>query len=176
MVDSQDNEVTNPIISLPNGTKSFEAEGKKFIVMTEIPVGRYRHYMKMEVELGFTVNFGTIVDNLVAAYNALNESRNADAAVLIKNTLEGCTHINEKRSIALWVATLFVNLPDEDLSEWSRDVAEQKIEAWKNIDANFFLGVALSRVNDFASKYKQIAQMMSRVGEIKERIQGSIEE
>lgn len=165
--DSPINEVKSP---LPQA-KSFEAGGVKYFITDNISVGRYQAYQKMEMELGFTLSFNRIVDNLLTAYNALNERRDADAAVALKQLLEGVTLIKEKKPIALYVATLFINTSEEDLAKWDLPMAETKIDHWKDIDSNFFLGKALSFVRQFPEKYNEIAQIMARVSDVRERIE-----
>lgn len=174
--DSMDDSPVNELIDLPAGTKSFDAGGVRYSVIDDISVGRYKSYQKMEMELGFTLSFSRIVDGLLIAYNALNERRDADAAVSIKQLLEGVTLIKEKKPIALYVATLFINRPGEDLSEWSITLAEEKLEHWKNINANFFLGSALSLVRSFPERYNEIARIMTRVSDVKERMETLIED
>jgi hypothetical protein len=172
VADSQVGEVVEtPIIQLPDKTRFFEAGGCKYQVEEEITVGRYKHYQQMEVQLGFTVSFSSLVDMMKGAYSALNERRDADAAVLIKQMLEGATLIVEKKPIALYVATLFINRPDENRAEWSQALAEEKIKHWENIDANFFLGSALAWVRRFPEKYKEIAQMLQKVSQVKSQME-----
>lgn len=170
VADSQENAVETPIIQLPANTRFFEAGGNKYQVEDSITVGRYKHYQLLEVQLGFTVSMSDLVDMMKSAYGALNDRRDADAAVLLKQMLEGVTFIVEKKPIALYVATLFINRPDEDRSFWSQDLAEQKINDWKDIDPNFFLGLALGQVRRFPEKYREIAEMLQRVSEVKEKI------
>lgn len=171
-VDSKD----YSIVDLPLNTTVFEAEGVKYYVEDFIAVGRYKAYQKMEMELGFTINFSGLAGNLVSAFSALNERRDADAAVILKQIMDGVTLYQEKKPIALYVATLFINTEKEDRSEWSLKEAEIKIDHWKNINANFFLGLALGRVRDFPAKYNQIAQMLSRVSEVRERMENLTED
>ncbi len=171
MADSQSDEQPNEqVIQLPANAKSFEAAGIRYYVETSLSIGRYKHYQRMEQELGFNVNFSGLVSKMVSAYNALNERRDADAAVLMKEMLEGTTFLKEKTPIALYVATLFINRSDENRAEWSQTIAEEKLEHWKHIDSNFFLAVALGRVNNFAEAYRTVATMLEKVGEIKEKV------
>lgn len=168
---SAESEITNPIIFLPDGTKSFEAGGHKYFVENNITLARYKKYQRMEIEMGFNLNFSGLVDGLMTAYNSLNERRDADAAVAIKELLDGVRLFNEDRAnVASYVATLFINRADEDRAEWSKTLADEKLEHWKNIDANFFLSWALVLVREFPKKYREIAAMLTRVGEIKSKI------
>lgn len=170
---SPEDEPVNAIVQLnPQTTKTFEAGGKKYYVeLLTLSAGRYKHFQKMELELGFSINFPGLVDKLKEAYTALNARRDADAAVTIMQTLDGCRLFNEDRqAISLYVATLFINTADEDRSKWSKSLADQKIEDWSNIDANFFLSLALAQVRQFPEKYKELSEMLTRVSAVKSSI------
>lgn len=174
---SAEPEITNPIIVLPPTARTFEAAGHKYFVESNITIARYKKYQRMEIELGFNLNFSGLVDGLMIAYNALNDRRDADAAVAIKEMLDGCRLFNEDRAnVASYVATLFINRADEKRDEWSIEMANEKLEHWKNIDANFFLSWGLVLVREFPQKYKEIAEMLTRIGEIKARIQPEVDD
>ena len=166
----------NEVIQLPYSAKSFEAGGHKYFIESTLSIGRYKHYQRMEVELGFNINFSGLVDKITQAYGALNERRDADAAVLMKEVLEGSTFLIKKIPIALYVATLFINRSDEDRSEWSQTIAEEKIDHWKNIDSNFFLAVALGQVRSFPEKLQEITRMLERVSDVRERMENLTED
>lgn len=164
-------EPVNAVVQLPFSTKSFEAAGHKYYVESTLSIGRYKHYQRMEVELGFNVNFSGLVDKIKGAYNAMNERRDADASVLLKETLEGSTFLIKKIPISLYVATLFVNRADEDRSDWSTTIAEEKIEHWKNIDANFFLTVALGQLRNFPEKLQEITNLLQNVSQVRQKVE-----
>lgn len=169
--DSPEVETLNAIIVLPPNAKSFEAGGKKYLVEGEISTGRYKNYQRMEVELGFNISFSKLVERLTQAYSALNERRDADAAVAIMQVLDGARLFNEDRQqVALYVSTLFINTPDEDRSTWNKALADQKIQDWQNIDVNFFLSWGLAQVREFPKRYREIAEMLTRVSEVKSSI------
>lgn len=175
--DSPANEqVSNPVIILPPNTSKFEAGGKMYFVESNLSTARYQHYQKMQNELGFGMNFSSIINALNRAYAALNERKDADAAVAIQMILERSLAVSEKKPIALYVATLFVNTADENRAEWDRARAEQKIEDWSNIDVSFFLGLCLARTSDLMTQYKEVAELLRSVSEVKSHLEGSIED
>lgn len=174
--DGLENSPVNEIINLKPDTKSFETPGGTYYVNEDITVGRYQHYQKMEIQLGFSLRFSGIVEGLLTSFNALNERRDADAAVAIKQLLEGVTLIQEKKPIAMYVATLFVNKSGENLSEWSEALANEKIKDWTNINTGFFLGLALALVRGFPEKYNKIAELMSRVSQTSQKMEDVIED
>lgn len=166
----------NEVIDLKPDTKFFDTPGGRYFVSEKISVGRYQHYQRFEIQLGFSLRFSLLVDGLLSAYNALNERRDADAAVSIKQLLEGVTLIQERKPIAMYVATLFINKEGEDKSEWSEAMADKKMDDWKNINANFFLAAALSLVRKFPEKYNEIATLMASVGQVRQRVENLTED
>lgn len=173
---SEDERVTRPIIYLPENTSKFEAGGKTYFVESDLTIGRYKHFQKMEIELGFNLNFSSLVESISSAYTAINERRDADAAVTLMKVLERSVTIAEKKPISEYVATLFVNTADEDRSEWDLKKADLKLEDWKNIDAGFFLGVCLARMRNASKRYSEIADLIESVNETRERARKVIED
>lgn len=169
--DRPEDELINSLTVLPPTAKVFEAGGKKYYVESDVSVGRYKNYQRMEVELGFNINFSKLVERLSNAYSALNENRNADAAVALAQVLDGARLFNEDRQqVALYVSTLFINTADEDRTTWSKPLADQKIQDWKNIEVNFFLSWALAQVREFPKRYAEIADLLTRVSEVRSSI------
>jgi len=169
--DGVEDSPANSIIDLKPDTRVFDTPGGKYYVTDQITVGRYQHYQKMEIQLGFTLRFSMIVDGLLSAFNALNDRRDADAAVSIKQLLEGVTLLQEKKPIAMYVATLFINKADENLTEWSEALAESKMNDWIGINSAFFLAAALSLVRNFPQKYSEIANLMANVSQVREKME-----
>lgn len=171
----EDEPVKSNIRTLPDNASKFEANGKMYFIEDDIALGRYKHFNKMEIELGFNVNFSSLVESISSAYTAINEMRPADAAVILMKILERSVSIAEKKPISEYVATLFINTPDEDPSEWSLPKAEQKLEDWKGIDAGFFLGVCLARMRNAGKRYNEIADLIESVNETRAKARKVIE-
>lgn len=174
--DGLENSPVDPLITLKPETRMFETPGGTYYVNDDISVGRYQHYGRLEIQLGFNLRYSTIVDNLLTAYNALNERRDADAAVAVKNILEGVTLAQDRKPIALYVATLIINKSGEDLSEWSEALANEKINDWKGINSSFFFGLALALVRGFPERYNKIANLMQSVGQVSQKMEGLTED
>ncbi|CAG5001958.1 hypothetical protein DYBT9275_02775 [Dyadobacter sp. CECT 9275] len=167
------NENTEPVaglIQIPHTAKSFEAGGHTYHVEDSLSIERYKAFQRMEIELGYGYNFSALTDKLQLAYQYQNERKFADVSVILYQLIEGAVAISEKKPTALYVATLFINRSDEDRTVWSRTIAEEKLKDWNNIDANFFLIVALSRVRNFGKSLNEISQLLESVGAINKTI------
>jgi len=162
----------NEVVVIPTGATKFEANGKTYYLQTTLSMGRYQHFKRMEVEMGFNLNFRTIADKLIGAYNAANDSRFADTVVALKQTLDGITLFNENRyGIAQYVSTLFINTLEEDKSKWDKALAESKLKDWENIDSGFFLSFALAQVRSFPEKLEEITRMIQKAGDVKVKME-----
>lgn len=161
---------TNPLISLPNNTRQFQASGHTYFVEDALSIERYKAFQRMEIELGYTLSFSDLANKIKKAYDLHNDSKFADAAVLLWNIMEGAAAISEKKPISLYVATLFINRSDEDRTVWSKTLAEEKLKDWSNIEVNFFLIVALSKVRGFSQSLQEISEMMETVGSLKNQM------
>lgn len=155
--------------SFEANTKVFHAGGHTYHVEDNLSIERYKHFQRLEIELGFSLSFSDLFGKLREAYEKQNNQKFADVSVLLYNLLEGSVQISEKKPVALYVATLFINRSDEDRTVWSKVIADQKLEDWRDIDANFFLITALSRVNGFRETIREISQMIETVGVIKDK-------
>ena len=163
-------ELNNQLRQLPFNTKEFEACGYRWYVEESLSINRYKSFQKMEIELGFTVNFSKLFERVQSAFFLLNERKDAEAAVVLHSIMEGVSSVSEKKSISLYVATLFINRADENRGEWSESIAKEKLNIWgeANIEAGFFLVVALNRVQNFNQHLKEVAAMMEKLETIKE--------
>lgn len=165
---------SNPLRVIPDNAKEFQANGHNYYVEDRLSIERYKNFQRMEIELGYGIRFSELADKIRQAYDLLNERKDADAAVLLYTIMEGSVEIGEKRSISLYVATLFINRADEDRNVWNTTLAEEKLKDWSNIDVNFFLIVALSKVRNFSNSFKEISQLMESVGSLKSKMTESI--
>lgn len=163
-------EPTTPLISLPPTTKKFTAGGHTYFVEDSLSLERYKAFQRMELELGYGLSFSSLHEKISTAYGLLNENKLADAAVLLYSVMEGAVNLSEKKPIGLWVSTLFVNRSDEDRTTWSKTIAEEKLEHWKDIEANFFLIVALSKVSNFTNSLREISKVLETVGGLKDQM------
>lgn len=171
------NSPVNEVVVIPPGATKFDANGKTYYLQTTLSMGRYQSFKKMEMELGFNLNFKTLADKLIAAYSAANDNRFADTVVALKQTMDGIALFNENRyGIAQYVSTLFINTLEEDKSKWDKALAESKLQDWENIDSAFFLSFALAQVRSFPEKLEEITRMIQKAGDVKVRMEEFIED
>lgn len=151
------------LIVIPATAKEFHAGEIYFRVEDTLSVSRYKEFERLSIELGFGLGFGTLFGKIRTGYDLMNTGKLADAAVNQYNILEGLTLLDEKKPIALYVATLFINTADEDRTKWTIASAEQKLKVWNDarLDVTFFLIVALSRVEGFSEAYKNVSPLSS---------------
>lgn len=160
---------SNPLRKIPYAQKMFSAGGHTYYVEDALSIERYKAFQKMEIELGFSMKFSELAGKMRNAYDMANQLKLADTAVLIHSMLESATFIAEKKPIALYVATLFINRSDEDRTSWNLTLAEEKLKDWNGnereggIEAGFFLAVALSKVENFDKTWIELSEILDRL-------------
>lgn len=120
---------------------SFEANGKKYLIHGSLSTFRYPLYEKFQASLAWGVEFQEQYNNLQKAYDFLNKSKPADAAVFINNVMAGVARKIEGRAHpALMICTLFICREGEDLTTWNEAEAIEKISDWdeEGYDINSF--------------------------------------
>jgi len=147
-----------------------------YFVEDKLSIERYKAFQRMEIELAFTGSFSKFVGNIREAYDLLNQSKLADASVLLMNILEGSILMQEKKGLALWVATLFINRTDEDRTIWNQPMAEEKLNHWADIESGFFLVIALSQVRDFSKNLEEIAELVESVRSVRDRMTNEMDQ
>lgn len=138
---------------------SFEANGKKYQILKEIPLSRYIEYQKMVPKLTYGLSFAEMFKNLSKAYEAMNKNRMPDAAVVIHNMMNGIAEIeNENRhDSALQICTLFIIIEGEDLGKYDKDIADAKIQDWgsEGYGINGFFHLALATIEGFRKTFSE---------------------
>lgn len=152
--------VKNELTILPVTTREFEAGGKKYYVEDDLSIARYQAFQRYELELGMSLTFQQLIEQLQDCFRILNNQEWAEAAVMIYKLIEGAVPLGEKKATALYVAALFINSAGEDRAAWSETMAKEKIDDWKNIGVNFFLGLALSKCKGFKENIVKTSQIL----------------
>ena len=150
-------------------SRTFEANGKKYIIETKLSIARFHQYQIYEKEAGFSISFSAMVATIRDAYQDLNQLKAADASVKLHNLLAGISKVAEKEHVLLKMCALFINTEDEDRGEIDDDMITAKIEDWKDeYEVNGFFTLALNTVNGFFQIYNEMHQIISEaVGEKK---------
>lgn len=170
---------TDPIeavITLDPNTSEFTANGTTYFVAKDIErltIARYERYEQFNIELGFSLSFDSLFAAIRKAATDVFTSHYETAYIELKNIERGISTISENRnSIALYMCTLFINRAGEDLSDWSPDLADEKIQDWQreNIAVGFFLGVALSMVEGYKTAFNSILADYSALSQLSQSL------
>ena len=132
------------IISPQLSANSFTSHsGRKYIVYPSLTVERFATFEKLQVEMEHGVSLSAFRNEAEAAYDLLNKSKAADAAVKIYNLKAGVSRIENKQPHPLLlICSLFICEETEDQSKWNEAEAAEKIADWSGVDVAFFLASA----------------------------------
>lgn len=146
--------------------REFTANGKKYIIRgVDEPLGilRFSQMQKFGGILGYNASFQAVLDN-VNKYDELvlaDEPFHTIKKKIVLHTkaiVDGFLTVNADRyEKAFYLATLFICEEGEDLSNWSKSHADQKISDWNKEGLNEvdFLSLALVRIAGFVSAYQR---------------------
>lgn len=146
---------------------SFTANGKEYFITSHLTAGRYCEYQILEKEVGFSMNFDKVFQEINEITELMNEVKFVECAVRLDNLRRGIAKLKDKEPSVLKLCTLFINTKDEDPSIWNNDLMTIKIEDWKaeGIDIQDFFTLALNSVNGFIDIYGQMSKRISQIGE-----------
>jgi len=132
------------------------ANGHKYIVESSLSIERYIAFQKIEVELAYGVGFLGVFNAFKKALEHLNKMQLADAIVILHNTLQSITKLDNKKVPALDMCSLFINREDEDRRYISDEMLSDKQKDWEieGIPADFFLSIALNLVRGYKEVLK----------------------
>ena len=135
--------------------KYFECGGKKFILIDDPGIIRYRILQKLSVEFAYSSSVPDMFNNLHKAIDAFNKHKYDEMVIIIHNVLNGITKIEDKDDAALRLCTLFIVEEKEDLTVWDEVTARMKIDCWaKEIAAISFFQLASSLVPGWMPAYE----------------------
>lgn len=147
-----------------NGLEKFTANGQEYIIRTSLTISRFEEFEKLQVSVGYGVEFKQLFQNIRKAYDVLQDRRDIDAGVILHNIMSGVKEkIEERENPVLKLCALYICTPDEDLSVYDEDLTKKKIEDWKaeQIDVNSFFSLAFNLVNEFTPIFKEVSQSIS---------------
>jgi hypothetical protein len=137
----------------------FEANGQKYLIESSINIKRYNEFEKIQLQLGFGLSFSDMFANLKEAYTLANGQKFADLSVLLYNMMDGIKQMStDRNNSALSMCTLFINKPDEDRTNWTKEEAQKKLTDWsaEGIDVKDFFLLAVTSIENFANIYKEL--------------------
>ena len=146
----------------------FFANGKKYIIESDLSIERFVEYQILEKEAGFGITFEDFFNNLENVYNSLNENKIADASVKLYNLMNGVADMKKREPMLLRMATLFINEESEDRATITADRMSAKIEDWKKeyFVESFFV-LASNLVNGYANVYERVIHNISKKTPVK---------
>jgi len=116
----------------PISTNSFTANGTKYLIHGSLTVRRYEVFDRLQVEMSQNVSLSGFRMEMERAYECLNKSKVADAAVVIRNALEGVARIEQGQPHpVLLLSSLFICKEGENLEDWNETEQLEKIDDWK---------------------------------------------
>lgn len=152
------------LLKITPNTKSFMANGKKYLIEDSISEARWLAYQKLQLELAFNIQFSEMFQELKESYEALNRSKPADAAVRIYNLMHGIKQVGEAQVPTITaMCALFINREDEDRRIITDSMIEEKRNDWneEGVDINSFFQLAVHSIPGFIEIYKEISQSTS---------------
>jgi len=143
--------------------KEFKANGTTYYIESELSIDRFRQFEKLQSHVGFGIDFEGIVNRLKDAYEYLNKSKPADAAIVLHNVLNGIiSNIEGREHPIMELCALFINTKDEKRDEFNQDDINKKIADWKEYAVNDFFQLAFNLVDGFIPIYEEISQNISK--------------
>lgn len=119
------------ITRLGEGTRSFQAGGRTYIVHESLTVDGFQRLEELRVEMEAGNGVGDMLKLTQKAYDLLNKGKVADAAVSLYNCLNIQERIVDGRPQAWLLAlTLFIRPEGSDLASWTEAEATEWINEW----------------------------------------------
>lgn len=143
--------------------KHFDCGGRKFILKDSLSFARYREFQKFNLEFGYSASFYDTFKGLREAWDLLNSTKLAEAAVVLHNIMYGVVGIEEKDDPALRICALFIDEEGEDPTVYDEGKMRDKIECWsRELDVSPFFQLAASLVPGWINAYKNVSQSGSK--------------
>lgn len=143
---------------------SFTANGKTYYIEQALSIERYCEFTILEKELGYGMNFETMLKKHKQLHSMLNKQELVSASVMVDSMVKGIAKLNEREPVQLKMCALFVNEENEDRAAWSADLYTRKIEDWKKegIAVQDFFALASSSVSGLLESYSAITRAISQ--------------
>lgn len=162
-------------IETPRGIKridfnenKFMANGKEYFIETHLSVGRFCEYQILQAELAQGMTVKKYMEKTAVLYQLINQQRFADAAVTLRQMMDGMLTLEAKEPVVLKLCTLFINTADEDRTTWGNDLVVNKMADWKaeGIAADDFFQVAFTTVPGYIDAYNKLTQSITPLEEL----------
>lgn len=154
----------NELKELDFKDKSFTANGKTYFIEQSVSYHRWIEWRKLQPQLAFDSDFGTIFANVKRAYDLMNQrdQKPLDAGNVLYNILHGIKDAMDDKHIPLVMrlCALFMNTQDEDRRVFSEELMQIKFDDWvaEGISMQSFFLFAISSIPNFLPNYEAITQ------------------
>lgn len=150
----------------------FNANGNRYIVRDSLSIARFEQFELLQVRVGYGIDFNMMYENMGKAWAYLNDSKPANASVIVHNMMNGIANeLNNRRSEVLLICALFICREDEDQTKYDEKLSLDKIKDWEEegCEMKDFFSLAFSLVNNFIPVLNKVSESISQMtGTIKE--------
>ncbi len=137
--------------------KKFTCDGREFTVTDTLSFARYREFIKIKLEFGYSCSFAELWNNLSAIPELFNKGKYFEMANLNYKMLEGIKNATEKDVPALRICALFINEKGEDPTIYSESLMKDKIDCWgRELEISPFFYLAAGLVENWKDAYESI--------------------
>jgi hypothetical protein len=153
---------------------SFVCGDKTYTIDKTLSFNRFEKLKEFSLEFGYSADVKSIMVGLRKAWDFVNSTKFADAAVQLHNLMTSVVNLEQKRDVQFRIAALFINEKNEDTTVYDEGIMNAKIENWsKHLDAAFFFTFAVGIVPSFIPVYKVVTRDFSLRDEIIQKITSS---
>ena len=140
---------------------SFNANGVKYVVRTSLCITRFEEFGNLQIDVGYGVSMDVMFSNMRKAYDYLNLSQPADAAIVLFNSMNGIKDKLEGREHeVLKLCALFICREGEDITKYDTVLEKEKIQDWRDegISMESFFSFAFNLVPGFTPLLNQVSE------------------
>lgn len=131
--------------------------GNQYFIEPHVSAARFKEMQLLEVDLGFDMDYKKISERLGEAYEHLNNQNFADAAVEIRNIMDGVAMTENKHMPIMRYCAMFLNRAGEDRRIVDELVVDAKIKDWEDegITYHSFFLLAINMVRGLKESYEK---------------------
>lgn len=149
---------------------TFIAKGNEYFFSDTLSVERYEQFEKLQILLGYNLDYETMYQQLLELYGELNKTQFVKASVITYNLLDATKRkVDNKLHPALQMCALFCNTKDEDAGRFDAKLMESKIKDWREegyamvdfftLAANLVKGFVTNYTADLQDSLKEVANL-----------------
>ncbi len=148
--------------------KQFTANGKTYFVEQSLSYRRWIEWRKIQPQLAFDCDYGTMFAQLRKAYDLLNQrdQKPLDAGNILFNLMNGIQQAMDDKQVPLVMrlCALFMNTADEDRTTITEEMIQVKADDFntEGISMHSFFLFAISSIPNFIPNYESTIQDISQ--------------